>query len=158
MSQKWIVRQTRLGLINFRLLDKLGVFPAELRQLDAIFAPLTSSLPQFLRKTLPPRRFLNKSPPTALPPLHQQLPPPLPLCHHDDDENGEGINLGFFWTVRCPQSIGNSRQGSGKVVLPASWQAGKSSAKGRWSEERSFFCHRFHQGNGSSPRQLRPQG
>ena len=139
MSQKWKVRQTRLGLINFRLLGQTGRFSGRTAPLDAIFAPLTSSLPQFLRKTLPPRRFLNKSPPTALPPLHQQLPPPLPLCHHDDDENVEGIHLGFFWTVRCPQSIGNSRQGSGKVVLPASWQAGRSSAKGRWSKERSFF-------------------
>ena len=81
---------------------KLGVFPAELRQLDAI---------------------------------------------------GEGIHLEFFRAVWCPQSMGNSRQGSGNVVLPASWQAGRSSAKGRWSKERSFFWHRFHQGNGSSPSQ-----
>ena len=117
-------------------LEKLGLCPADLRQFDAIFAPITSSFPQFLRETLPPQRFLQKSPPTVLPPLRKQLPP-LPPLRYDDDEIGERIHLGFFGTVRCPQSMGNSRQGSVKVVFPASWQAERSSAKARWSKE--FF-------------------
>ena len=130
--------------------DKLGIFPAELRQLYAILAPLTSSFPQFLQKTLLPQHFLHKSPPTALPTLRQQFPPPLPLHHHDTTKMVKEFTLDFSGHSGVPSQWGIYVK-EVVVVLPASWQAGRSSAKGRWCKERSFFCSCLHRGNGSSP-------